>query len=1288
MKIFSQAFVRFIIGAMFLTLCVQMVSAQQLIHYWNFNDNEPGSNSNWSQPITSQIGTGQITYTFTEAYSFGGTTINGIDGEVNGGSFAPRGGADMINNGEYFTITAPTTGYENIELKYPTRRTSTGFSSQEIKYTIDGTTWQTKQTIDISGFENNWLASQLITIDFSGITAANNNPDFAIRIVLTGATSSAGNNRFDNIRVSGLMPGAVVPPSNLEAEAISTTQINLNWQLNASNDDVLLAWSDDGVFGEPSGTYNPGDPISGGGTVLYLGSNTAYNHQSLAPGTTYYYKAWSKSGSDYSTGITTSETTDPDPATTTLPYIETFDTDLGDCYVYSVSGDTKYWNHNSSNGTAQMNGFNSGELEQDWLILPGVDLNAYSGEVLTFDTWWQYGLDNADNYLKLFYSTNYFGTGDPSTATWTELSFVQPGSAQTWTSSGNIDLSGIAGDMVYIGFKYYYQSGDWRWWQVDNISITGTPIGTQATQLSITDVNNGISPSANTAFPVTVMALNNDDQPAAVSSDTQVTLSLASGSGTLGGTLTGMILEGQTTVIIQGVTYNTSQPGVSITASATGLNAGTSDPFMVLEAANQLAFVDVPAFGQENTPIAAFTVEARRSDNSVDLNFTGSITLAKASGPGTMAGTLVQDAVAGVAGFNDIEFSEAGTYTMQASSGGLTGTTSSGVVILGEPQITAVLIPEFIMGNNPGNNRLPFAYRATISNLIPNATYKFTNQSVIADDGPTTAGAGNAIYVTASGSFIRSTGTSFTNPDQHHEFVTDANGSFTAWFVTEPTGNARFTPGNDVFMRVRLNDGDGGTSPMHYLTIAESVSVIGMGNDNDPLQGSGVYGKHFSQGKNFAVLYNNADGNGRPLSATFIEDDGSSGGTSYPGFYQDEVDGQEGSWGAIVPNQLPQGLRRVEVRDRISGSLVEGTVTTPDGLWPYGSNTVNPTSGTTGMLITPWPDFIASITNIAPGTDVDFTDLTPGTPSAWNWQFMGGTPGTSTLQNPTVTYYNTGEFDVTLTVTTEFGIETITKTEYINVNELPWPDFSAEPTFVAVDSAVVFTDLSTGNPDTWEWIFEGGTPGTFTGQEPPPVTYAAPGSYDVSLEVTNEWGSNTMLQEDYITVGYAPVADFVGSPTNIIEGETVAFTDLSANEPTSWEWTFEEGTPLTSTLQNPDVIFNTPGSFDVTLTVSNAFGSGSITKTDYIVVEPVGVGSPLLIKQSVRPNPTKGLVIITLPAAARIKVYNSAGIIVFETHGQGKEVSFDLAPYGKGLYIIESIVYDLKEIIRSKVMVQ
>jgi len=82
-----------------------------------------------------------------------------------------------------------------------------------------------------------------------------------------------------------------------------------------------------------------------------------------------------------------------------------------------------------------------------------------------------------------------------------------------------------------------------------------------------------------------------------------------------------------------------------------------------------------------------------------------------------------------------------------------------------------------------------------------------------------------------------------------------------------------------------------------------------------------------------------------------------------------------------------------------------------------------------------------------------------------------------------------------------------------------------------------------------------------------------------------------------------PVADFSANTTTIEEGETVDFTDQSSNNPTEWDWSFEGGDPSTSTEQNPGVTYQNQGTYEVSLTVTNEYGSDSETKTDYITVE-------------------------------------------------------------------------------------
>lgn len=82
----------------------------------------------------------------------------------------------------------------------------------------------------------------------------------------------------------------------------------------------------------------------------------------------------------------------------------------------------------------------------------------------------------------------------------------------------------------------------------------------------------------------------------------------------------------------------------------------------------------------------------------------------------------------------------------------------------------------------------------------------------------------------------------------------------------------------------------------------------------------------------------------------------------------------------------------------------------------------------------------------------------------------------------------------------------------------------------------------------------------------------------------------------------APVANFEASALTVTAGSTITFTDLSTGNPTAWSWTFEGGTPTTSSAQNPSITFNTAGVYEVSLTASNVGGSHTETKPNYITV--------------------------------------------------------------------------------------
>jgi PKD repeat protein len=155
-----------------------------------------------------------------------------------------------------------------------------------------------------------------------------------------------------------------------------------------------------------------------------------------------------------------------------------------------------------------------------------------------------------------------------------------------------------------------------------------------------------------------------------------------------------------------------------------------------------------------------------------------------------------------------------------------------------------------------------------------------------------------------------------------------------------------------------------------------------------------------------------------------------------------------------------------------------------------------------------------------------------------------------------------------------------------------------------------------------------------------------------------------------------PVADFVANPIQVELDSAVQFTDLSSGGIiTSWSWTFEGGTPASSTEQNPKVFYNSLGTFDVTLVVTNVDGTDTKTKVDYIVVEDnIGISTPSVSNFHIWPNPTTGLVNFDVPIGTQeIAVYSLVGNKVYSATISTTKSNLNLKELQKGVYFVKFI---------------
>ncbi len=226
---------------------------------------------------------------------------------------------------------------------------------------------------------------------------------------------------------------------------------------------------------------------------------------------------------------------------------------------------------------------------------------------------------------------------------------------------------------------------------------------------------------------------------------------------------------------------------------------------------------------------------------------------------------------------------------------------------------------------------------------------------------------------------------------------------------------------------------------------------------------------------------------------------------------------------------------------------------------------------------------------------VEFSDASLGGPTTWKWSFPGGDPATSDEQNPVVTYSNPGTYDVSLVVTNAFGEGETTQAGMITVNDVPTLGFF----YTNVGPEVFFTNTSS-NADGYVWEFNDGT-GSWSILANPNYTFPGVGDYEVTLFAVNDCGTASLVQT--VSIGaLPPTANFGFSGGNGCAPLEVAFTDQSLESPTAWFWSFPGGNPSSSNEQNPVVLYENPGTYSVSLIVTNDAGSSESSQSDIIVV--------------------------------------------------------------------------------------
>ena len=283
-------------------------------------------------------------------------------------------------------------------------------------------------------------------------------------------------------------------------------------------------------------------------------------------------------------------------------------------------------------------------------------------------------------------------------------------------------------------------------------------------------------------------------------------------------------------------------------------------------------------------------------------------------------------------------------------------------------------------------------------------------------------------------------------------------------------------------------------------------------------------------------------------------------------------------------------------------------------------------------------EFSASPTQgVAPLT-VQFTDLSIGTPSSWQWDFDNDGVMDSDLQNPEHIYETPGQYTVCLTVSDGTSTDEECKSDYVTVTS-PYTPVECDNLILTADqytetddligmihgeygsdfTIADWTDLQAIS-DIEEWISCLGIPENqtfmltrngeyfYSGSRQYMVHYSSDGipypNYLVHDQIGPLYlGSWYGLSQQILSKNEGGfLAEFSADPTQGIAPLTVQFTDLSIGTPTSWQWDFGDGN--ISTEQNPEWIYDTTGQYTVCLTISDSTNTDEECKIDYITVFP------------------------------------------------------------------------------------
>lgn len=823
-----------------------------------------------------------------------------------------------------------------------------------------------------------------------------------------------------------------------------------------------------------------------------------------------------------------------------------------------------------------------------------------------------------------------------------------------------------------------------------SLDINPASSANPATQLDITSINGGNAVNENQAFSVTVQAQDDDGAAANVESDIAVSITLGTGSGNLGGTLTGTIASGTSTITISGVTYGPHENGVVLNVTGGSLESGSSSPFNVLEVIipeiviSEIMYNAMP--GTDTLEYIEFYNNGSTSINLEGYEITEGVEHTFES-YNLAAGAYVLVAV------NASAIQEAfGKEAIEWTSGGLSN--SGEDVNLLDANGNEVTYVEFGVSDPWPAKEVGKSIRFCNPGLANNdpANWSISIELLATIGGQDIYGTPLASCGVAPLVAEFSASTTSIETGQSVDFTDESTGAPTSWAWTfeggTPSSSSSQNPQDIVYNTAGVydvvltisKDGDNNTeTKTNYITVVDPITppvasftanltTIFVGQSvqftstsaNDPDTHSWTFEggtPETSNVQNPSVSYTTAG----IYDVSLIV---ANGGGSDELVEMDYITVLPATLGDLVITEImynpPEAgddiLEYIEVYNNSEETVdligynftagVEYTFPTMDlasGAYVLVAKDAAAMQSVLGITSLQWTSGSLSnsgeLIKLSSPTGITIDSIPYTTSSPWPEDGNGNGPSIA-ICDPEVENSIGENWHASTKYLTDNAGDAIYGSP--GTASAPVAHFSADETSIFITDDVQFTNLSTCNYTSIEWTFEGGTPST-SNDENPLVSYDAEGVFDVTLTVTNAIGSHTLEMVDYIEVidpTIAPIADFTADLTIVFVGQSVQFTDLSENEPVTYDWTFEGGTPTSSSLQNPSITYNTPGIFDVTLFVENTAGNDEMVKTEYITVLPATVGD-LVITEIMYNPPESGD-----DSLEYIEIYNNSADIV------------------------------------------